>query len=258
MRLIPLPAFQDNYLWLLHDGQRALVVDPGDAAPVQAALAREGLRLDAILVTHHHPDHVGGVAALREATGAQVWGPAREQIPEPLTRLGEGDHVDVLGLRFEVLDVPGHTAGHIAYYCPDIDGSPLVFCGDTLFSGGCGRLFEGTPAQMFDSLSRLAALPGRTRVCCTHEYTLSNLKFATAVEPGNSHLSHYRQQCEQRRSRGEPTLPSSIALENSVNPFLRTRQPAVAQAAHGHDPAADPADPVAVFAALRQWKNEFR
>ena len=258
MRLIPLPAFQDNYLWLLHDGQRALVVDPGDAAPVQAALAREGLRLDAILVTHHHPDHVGGVAALRDATGAHVWGPAREQIPEPLTRLAGGDPVDVLGLRFEVLDVPGHTAGHIAYYCKDIDGTPLVFCGDTLFSGGCGRLFEGTPAQMFDSLSRLAALPGNTRVCCTHEYTLSNLKFATAVEPGNSHLSHYRQQCEQRRSRGEPTLPSSIALENSVNPFLRTRQPAVAQAAHGHDPAADPADPVAVFAALRQWKNEFR
>jgi hydroxyacylglutathione hydrolase len=258
MRLIPLPAFQDNYLWLLHDGQRALVVDPGDAAPVQAALAREGLRLDAILVTHHHPDHVGGVAALREATGAKVWGPAREQIPEPLTRLAGGDHVDVLGLRFEVIDVPGHTAGHIAYYCPDIDGTPLVFCGDTLFSGGCGRLFEGTPAQMFDSLAQLAALPGNTRVCCTHEYTLSNLKFATAVEPGNSQLSHYRQQCEDRRSRGEPTLPSTIALENSVNPFLRTRQPAVAQAAHGHDPAADPADPVAVFAALRQWKNEFR
>ena len=258
MKLIPLPAFQDNYLWLLHDGQRALVVDPGDAGPVQAHLDEHGLQLEAILVTHHHADHTGGVDALRDATGARVFGPARERIPEPLTRLSGGDHVDVLGLRFEVLDVPGHTAGHIAYYCQDVDGAPLVFCGDTLFSGGCGRLFEGTPAQMFQSLSTLAALPGTTRVCCTHEYTLGNLKFATAVEPGNSQLILYRQQCEERRSRGEPTLPSTIALENGVNPFLRTRQPAVAQAARGHDPAADPADPVAVFAALRQWKNEFR
>ena len=258
MRLTPLPAFQDNYLWLLHDGQRALVVDPGDAAPVQAFLAAQGLRLEAILVTHHHADHTGGVDALRAATGAHVWGPAHERVPEPLTRLAEGDHVDVLGLRFAILDVPGHTAGHIAYYCADVDGAPLLFCGDTLFSGGCGRLFEGTPAQMFASLTKLAALPGDTRVCCTHEYTLSNLKFATAVEPGNSKLSVYRQQCEQKRSLGEPTLPSTIAMENGVNPFLRTRQPAVAQAAHGHDPQADPADPVAVFAALRQWKNEFR
>lgn len=258
MKLIPLPAFQDNYLWLLHDGQRALVVDPGDAAPVQACLSGRGLRLDAILVTHHHPDHTGGVDALREATGARVYGPARERIPEPLERLSEGDHIDVLGLRFAILDVPGHTAGHIAYYCEDMDGAPLLFCGDTLFSGGCGRLFEGTPAQMFESLGKLAGLPGNTRVCCTHEYTLSNLKFATAVEPGNSQLDHYRQQCEQKRSHGEPTLPSTIALEAGVNPFLRTRQPAVAQAAHRHDPSVDPADPVAVFAALRQWKNEFR
>lgn len=258
MKLIPLPAFQDNYLWLLHDGQRALVVDPGDAAPVQAFLAEQGLQLEAILVTHHHQDHTGGVATLREATGAKVWGPARERIPEPLARLGEADRLEVLGLRFEVLDVPGHTAGHIAYYCADVDGAPLLFCGDTLFSGGCGRLFEGTAAQMAGSLAKLAALPGATRVCCTHEYTLSNLKFATAVEPGNTELIHYRQQCEEKRSRGEPTLPSTIALENGVNPFLRTRQPAVAQAAHGHDPSADPADPIAVFAALRQWKNEFR
>ena len=252
MKLIPLPAFQDNYLWLLHDGQRALVVDPGDAGPVQAYLAEQGLRLDAILVTHHHPDHVGGVDALRDATGARVYGPARERIPEPLERLAEGDAIEVLGLRFGVLDVPGHTAGHIAYYCEDFEGAPLLFCGDTLFSGGCGRLFEGTPEQMYASLGKLAALPGTTRVCCTHEYTLSNLKFATEVEPGNAQLVHYRQQCEERRSHGEPTLPSSIALENGINPFLRARQPAVAQAARGHDPPVAPADPVAVFAALRQ------
>lgn len=257
MNLIPLPAFQDNYLWLLHDGQRALVVDPGDAEPVRNFLSEGGLQLDAILVTHHHPDHTGGVDALREATGARVYGPARERIPAPFTPLAEGDRIEVLGLRFEVLDVPGHTAGHIAYYAPDIDGTPLVFCGDTLFSGGCGRLFEGTPAQMLDSLAKLARLPGGTRVCCTHEYTLGNLKFATAVEPGNSELSHYRQQCEAQRARGEPTLPSTIALERQINPFLRARQPAVAQAAHRHN-GAEQADEVAVFAALRQWKNEFR
>lgn len=257
MKLIPLPAFQDNYLWLLHDGQRALVVDPGDAAPVQAFLAAHGLRLEAILVTHHHGDHTGGVDALREATGAHVWGPAREAIPRPFTPLSEGDRIEALGLAFDVLDVPGHTAGHIAYYCAGWQGAPLLFCGDTLFSGGCGRLFEGTAAQMFDSLAKLAALPAATRVCCTHEYTLSNLKFATAVEPGNPQLIHYRQQCEHKRSQGEPTLPSSIGLEKQVNPFLRTRESEVAQAAHRHD-GADPADPVAVFAALRQWKNEFR
>ena len=259
MKLIPLPAFQDNYLWLLHDGRRALVVDPGDASPVLAALGEGGLQLEAILVTHHHPDHVGGVDALREATGARVFGPARERIPEPLQRLEEGNAIEALGLRFEVIDVPGHTAGHIAYYCahPGDEDAPLLFCGDTLFSGGCGRLFEGTAAQMHDSLGKLAALPGDTRVCCAHEYTLGNLKFATAVEPGNSRLSHYRQQCELRRSHGEPTLPSSIALEREVNPFLRTRIPEVAQAAHAYD-AADVNDEVAVFAALRQWKNEFR
>jgi len=257
MKLIPLPAFQDNYLWLLHDGRRALVVDPGDAGPVRAALDEGGLQLDAILVTHHHPDHVGGVDALRDATGARVFGPARERIPEPLDRLSEGDTIEVLGLRFDILDVPGHTAGHIAYACPDFDGAPLLFCGDTLFSGGCGRLFEGTPGQMHDSLGKLAALPGNTRVCCTHEYTLGNLKFATAVEPGNTKLNHYRQQCEERRSRGEPTLPSTIAVEREINPFLRTRVAAVAQAAHAYN-AADMNDEVAVFAALRQWKNEFR
>ena len=257
MNLIPLPAFQDNYLWLLHDGQRALVVDPGDADPVRKFLTERGLQLEAILVTHHHPDHIGGLDALRDATGARVFGPAREAIPEPLQRLSEGDHIEALGLTFRVLDVPGHTAGHIAFFCEEVDGAPLLFCGDTLFSGGCGRLFEGTPAQMLVSLEKLAALPAATRVCCTHEYTLSNLKFATAVEPGNLQLGHYRQQCEQRRSHGEPTLPSTIALERSINPFLRTGIPAVARAAHDHA-GADEADPVAVFAALRQWKNGFR
>ncbi len=257
MNLIPLPAFQDNYLWVLHDGQRALVVDPGDAQPVLAFLRREGLQLDAILVTHHHPDHIGGLDVLRDATGAHVWGPARETIPGPLTKLTDGDSITALGLQFEVLDVPGHTSGHIAYYCAGIDGTPLVFCGDTLFSGGCGRLFEGTPAQMLVSLDKLASLPGATRVCCTHEYTLSNLKFARAVEPHNAELIHYTQRCEELRAQNLPTLPSTIEQEKQINPFLRTRLPAVAQAARAHD-AATPPDDVAVFATIRQWKNEFK
>lgn len=257
MNIVPLPAFQDNYLWLLHDGQRALVVDPGDAAPVADFLERSGLQLEAILVTHHHPDHTGGVDRLRAATGAQVYGPATEKIPGPLRQLAEGDEITALGLRFSVLDVPGHTAGHIAYYCEDVDGTPLVFCGDTLFSGGCGRLFEGTPQQMLQSLAKLAALPGSTRVCCTHEYTLANLKFARAVEPDNDDLRQYQQRCEALRAGGLPTLPSSIDQEKRINPFLRTELPAVARAAQSHD-GTDPSDPVAVFAAIRQWKNEFR
>jgi hydroxyacylglutathione hydrolase len=257
MNLIPLPAFQDNYLWVLHDGRRALVVDPGDAQPVLACLQRDGLQLEAILVTHHHPDHIGGVDTLRDATGAKVYGPARERIPEPLTRLSGGDVVTVLGLRFEVIDVPGHTAGHIAYYCSQMDGAPLLFCGDTLFSGGCGRLFEGTPAQMLASLDALASLPGSTRVCCTHEYTLSNLKFVRAVEPGNLELINYSQRCEELRARNLPTLPSTIEQEKRINPFLRTRLPGVIQAARDFK-GATPEDDVAVFAAIRQWKNEFK
>ena len=258
MNLLPLPAFTDNYIWMLHDGREAIVVDPGDAAPVVQALQRLGVQLRAILVTHHHADHVGGVDALREATGAVVYGPARERIPEPCVRLTQGDTLSALGLHFDVLDVPGHTAGHIAYYCPAMDGAPLLFCGDTLFSGGCGRLFEGTPAQMLDSLDQLAALPDSTRVCCTHEYTLSNLQFARTVEPGNAKLLNYSSQCEALRANDQPTLPSYIALERDINPFLRVRHTAVAQAAHDHDAQVNQADAVAVLAALRQWKNEFR
>ena len=257
MTLLPLPAFQDNYLWVLHDGHRALVVDPGDASPVSEFLQRTGLQLDAILVTHHHADHTGGVQQLRAATGARVWGPAAESIPQPATPVAGGDMVHVLGLAFRVLEVPGHTAGHIAYHCDEVDGAPLLFCGDTLFSGGCGRLFEGTPAQMLASLDTLAALPPATRVCCAHEYTLSNLRFARAVEPANERLAQYQQHCEALRARGEPTLPATIGQERRINPFLRTREPAVRQAAQAFN-GANAEDDVAVFAAIRQWKNEFR
>ncbi|WP_423455610.1 hydroxyacylglutathione hydrolase [Ottowia sp. VDI28] len=256
MDLLALPAFNDNYLWLLHDGTRALVVDPGDAEPVFAALTQHGLELAAILVTHHHADHTGGVAALREATGAVVYGPAHERIPEPFIPLADGAQVNVLGMAFRVIDVPGHTAGHIAYFASDMNGAPLLFCGDTLFSGGCGRLFEGTPAQMLDSLDKLAALPANTRVCCAHEYTLSNLRFASAVEPGNAALANYQRECEALRAAGTPTLPSSIGTERAINPFLRSREASVTQAVQAH--AATPTDEVAVFAALREWKNNFK
>jgi hydroxyacylglutathione hydrolase len=256
MHLHPLPAFTDNYIWILHDGARAVVVDPGESAGVQTYLADHRLALDTILITHHHGDHTGGVAALREATGARVIGPVREAMPEPLQRVAGGETIEVLSQTFEVIDVPGHTAGHIAFYAKEVAGLPLLFCGDTLFSAGCGRLFEGTPAQMLDSLTRLAALPAATRVCCTHEYTLSNLRFAQTVEPGNAALTQYRQWCDQQRAQNLPTLPSTIGLEQAVNPFLRAHQPSLAAAAQTHNPACGN-DPLAVFAALREWKNVF-
>lgn len=257
MHLHPIPAFHDNYIWTLHDGQRALVVDPGEAAGVQAWLTEHGLRLDTILLTHHHADHTAGVNELREATGACVVGPATEKMPSPLQRVNDGDTVQALGLAFEVVLVPGHTAGHVAYVLPSLDGAPLLFCGDTLFSGGCGRLFEGTPAQMLDSLNRLAALPDDTRVCCTHEYTLANLQFARVVDPDNAVLYSHQKHCEQLRAQGQPTLPSSIGLEKQINPFLRTRHAAVQQAARAHAPGISH-DEVSVFATLREWKNVFK
>ena len=256
MYLIPIPAFADNYLWLLHDGKQALVVDPGDAEPAIKALAHFKLQLSSILVTHHHADHTGGVDALRDATGASVHGPATERIPAPFEKLREGDSVSSLGFDFQVLDVPGHTSGHIAFYTPDVNGKPLLFCGDTLFSGGCGRLFEGTPAQMLASLDKLAALPGQTQVCCAHEYTLSNLRFAMAVEPGNAELAAYQERCLRLRGQGIPTLPSAIAQEKLINPFLRTRQANIMAAVHGFDASAH--DDTTLFAALRQWKNQYK
>ena len=257
MHLLPLPAFTDNYIWLLHNGSQALVVDPGQAQPVLDALETHGLQLQAIVVTHHHNDHVGGIAELREHTNATVYGPARENIPAPLVPLQGGQAIHLLGHAWQVMDVPGHTAGHIAYYCPDVDGSPVLFCGDTLFSAGCGRLFEGTPAQMHASLSALAALPGNTRVCAAHEYTLSNLRFAQAVEPHNPDIAAYTAHCTQLRSQGTPTLPAALGLELRINPFLRCSEPAVSAAAQQFDPSTLRADPVQVLASLRRWKNQF-
>jgi hydroxyacylglutathione hydrolase len=255
MTLQPIPAFTDNYIWMVHDGQRALVVDPGDAGPVLEALDREGLELASILVTHHHADHVGGIAGLRTRLMGPVFGPVNERIPEPFQAVQAPSFIETLGLRLQVLAVPGHTAGHVAYFCKDVNGAPLLFCGDTLFSAGCGRLFEGSPAQMHHSLAQLASLPGATRVCCAHEYTLSNLRFAAAVEPDNPAIQDYTQRCTERRARGVPTLPSDIATERQVNPFLRCDVAAVREAAGRR--GAQASDPIDVLRTLREWKNQF-
>lgn len=245
-----IPAFKDNYIWLLRRGDRAAVVDPGDAAPVMARLQAEGLELEAILVTHHHADHQGGVAALAEYWPAAVFGPADESIIGCTRPLSGGDRIEVLGQAFEVLAVPGHTAGHIAYAMPG-----AVFCGDTLFGAGCGRLFEGTPAQMAESLDKLAALPDDTLIYCAHEYTAANLAFAAAVEPGNPAIARRIKEVAERRQAGLPTVPSTLAEEKATNPFLRCAEAAVVEAARQRDPAAT--DPVGVFAAIRAWKNVF-
>jgi hydroxyacylglutathione hydrolase len=268
LTLLPVPAFDDNYLWLVwgQDPRRAIAVDPGSAAPVAAALAARGAELVAILVTHHHGDHIGGVAELaasarpqgRAAGSIPVYGPrgeAQEVVTHPLDD-GEAVEVEEIGAHFEVMAVPGHTRGHIAFLHRD-PGAPTLFCGDTLFSAGCGRLFEGTAEQMAASLDRLAELPAATRVCCAHEYTLANLAFAAAVEPGNPAVAEYARAAAAARGRGEPTLPSTIGLERQVNPFLRTEVPEVAAAAARWS-GSQPAGRVAVFAALRRWKDGFR
>lgn len=268
MKLVALPAFTDNYIWMLHDGSRAVVVDPGVADPVMQALQEQGLQLAGILVTHHHGDHIGGVDALRPLLQGPVIGPKAERTTACDQLVGDGDHVSLLGLDLRVIDVPGHTLGHIAYHCEHAGGvrsdntpaaeaetSGVLFCGDTLFSAGCGRVFEGTMPQMKASLDRLGALPADTRVCCAHEYTLSNLRFALAVEPGNRALQRHAEHCKALRASQRPTLPSSIALERSINPFLRCGEPEVVAAAQAHG-AAD-TTPVGVFAALRKWKDSF-
>jgi hydroxyacylglutathione hydrolase len=256
MNLTAVPAFADNYIWMIDDGARAIVVDPGESGPVAAALDARGLELAAILMTHHHADHVGGVDALRARLRGPVYGPAREKVPEPHIAVGEGDTAEALGLTFEVLDIPAHTAGHIAYVSRSGAGEPIVFCGDTMFSAGCGKLFEGTAAQMYSSLAKLAQLPDATRVCCGHEYTLSNLRFALAVEPTNEDIARHQEHCKALRDAGKPTLPSTVGRERRINPFLRCGEPAVVAAARAHGATSNSGSDV--LAALRTWKNEFR
>ena len=253
MRLQPIPAFDDNYIWALEaDDGSTIVVDPGDAQPVLAA-ADHGLTPSLVLLTHHHDDHIGGVAALRARwPGLPVIAPDDSRIPVASRRVGGGDRLEDGPWRFEILAVPGHTATHIAFF-----GHGHLFCGDTLFSLGCGRLFEGTPSQMLDSLDRLAALPADTLVCCGHEYSRSNAAFARAVDPDNAALERREQEIIAMRSAHRPTLPVPLHSELACNPFLRVDVPAVRDAVAVHAGEASD-DRVQVFAALRRWKDGFR
>lgn len=253
----PVAAFADNYIWLIHsprNPREVVAVDPGEAQPVLLEIARSGLELKAILLTHHHADHVGGVPELTQGTRIPVIGPEDDRIAFTTRIARDGDTIGLpeLGLAFETLAVPGHTLSHIAFW-----GHGSLFCGDTLFSGGCGRMFEGTAQQMTHSLQHLRQLPPETRVYCGHEYTAANLRFALAVEPDNEDCMRYRAEVENQRSRGLPTLPSNLALENRINPFLRCGQRDVRAAAELHA-GRSLVDEAAVFAVLRSWKDQFR
>ena len=256
LQVTAVPAFADNYLWLIHNERHAVVVDPGDAGPISEALASSHFTLVAILLTHHHADHAGGVSELLNRWNVPVYGPAKENIAGVTHPLSENDRVNFaqLGLSLDVLDVPGHTAGHIAYVEQD---QHWLFCGDTLFAGGCGRLFEGTAEQMTQSLAKFTALADDFKVYCAHEYTVSNLRFAVAVEPNNTALSTRLSSAQVARDRGESTVPSTLGEEKQTNPFLRYDQPAIIKTLREMG-KLNSDEPVAAFAALREWKNSFR
>ena len=249
LNIIPIPAFNDNYIWLLHNGQNAVVVDPGDAAPVIKTLQQLKLNLCAILITHHHSDHIDGVNALLTYHAAPVFAPSYEKFSFAHTKLSEGDTINLpeITQHFKVMWLPGHTLGHIAYVNDD-----YLFCGDTLFGAGCGRLFEGTPAQMLASLQRLKSLPSSTQVFCTHEYTAKNIAFASTLEPNNADLIDRKQQVKQLRVQGMPSLPSTIELELKTNPFLRCNQTSIFE----HSDAENSSE-LAVFTAIRSLRNSF-
>jgi hydroxyacylglutathione hydrolase len=252
--VFPIKAFNDNYIWCLHNKTHCTVVDPGDAAPVLAYCQDNQLTLSAIIITHHHWDHTGGIDALLAAfPNIPVYGPQNKNIKQITVRLSQGDAIELaqLGVRLSVLEVPGHTLDHIAYY-----GDIGLFCGDTLFSAGCGRLFEGTPQQMYQSLAKLTALPADTAVFCTHEYTMANIAFAETVEPNNQALIDYKQWANKQREKNAPTLPSNIQRELAVNPFLRCHSPELVTNV-SQNMAATLASEQATFASLRSWKDNF-
>ena len=256
IQILPIAAFSDNYIWLLYNAhsRQACVVDPGDAQPVLATLKELGLELTDVLITHHHFDHVGGLKELQSAYSPRVYGPTNPAIAGISETVTAGDTVAVLGMEFQVQEVPGHTLDHIAYF-HDAE-EPLLFCGDTLFAGGCGRLFEGTPAMMHKSLQSLAELPTATRVYCAHEYTLANLAFALAVEPENSALRQRIAEAEATRASNRPTVPSDISLELATNPFLRcsNEELRASLALQGKPSEGSDSD---VFATVRAWKDNF-
>lgn len=256
LSVLPIKAFADNYIWLLYDEQskQAFVVDPGDAEPVIAALEDLQLELAGVLITHHHFDHVGGLETLINRYSPQIYGPQNPAIDGITQRLVAGDVATVLGLEFQVIEVPGHTMDHIAYFHQGTE--PLLFCGDTLFAGGCGRLFEGTPAIMLESLNRLAALPVATQVYCAHEYTLANLAFAAAVEPDNEALKARISAAQETRRRDEPTVPSRLSLELATNPFLRCAEDELQQSMCRQGKVTS-TDHQLVFKAVRAWKDNF-
>lgn len=255
MEATPVPALRDNYVWLLHGTQpeRVAVVDPGEAEPVRAVLRDRSLTPSCILVTHRHWDHVNGIGDLLQEWDLPVYGPADEPVPERSRGLSDGDRLELeeLGLSFDISGVPGHTLGHIAYH-----GHGVLLSGDTLFSAGCGRVFEGTPAQMRESLHRLRDLPGETRVLCGHEYTLKNLEFCAAVEPDNADIRAHQEWAREQRNAGAPTLPSTLEQERRTNVFLRCDQASVRAGAEDHaERPLEDAD--AVFATIREWKDRF-
>ncbi|MDD5280771.1 hydroxyacylglutathione hydrolase [Acidithiobacillus sp.] len=244
-----IPAFADNYIYVLESSAGVWIVDPGDVEPVFQWLAPRQMVPTAILCTHHHADHTGGVAALADHFRIPVYG-ANDRIPA-LTHPVAAGKLTIGSAEIQVMEVPGHTRDHIAYVW-----NASLFCGDTLFAAGCGRLFEGTPEMLFHSLQQLAALPPETAVYCAHEYTRNNLRFAALVDPGNPVIRDRQIQAQKQRERGQPTLPSSIALERASNPFLRCADPALIASARHFDPLSG-GTALSVFTALRRWKDQF-
>ena len=257
-QITAIPALKDNYIWAIHRGQHAVVIDPGETAPVLEFLDHRGLLPDAILCTHRHNDHIGGIAKLRELYNVPVYGRRHSGNPHITHDLREGDQLklDALGIQFDILEIPGHLDDHIAYLAPGI-----LFCGDTLFGAGCGRNNEGGPAKLHHSLQRLARLPDTTRIYCGHEYTAANLRFALACEANNIEVQNRIIATDTLREQNLPTLPSTIALEKSTNPFLRCTQPEIIRTLQqrGLIGASEPPgiSELAVFTALREWKNHF-